>query len=61
MLATLGTAQQLDNAHVALVLAAIAVAVFWRTIIRVVLAVLVALLVIVLGFMAVGLMHAVHA
>lgn len=50
-----------DNAKVALVLIVIMVAAFWRTIIRLVLAVLVAVLLVAVGYGLIAFIAAVHA
>ena len=50
-----------DNAKVALVLIVIMVAAFWRTIIRLVLAVLVAVLLVAVGYGMIAFIAAVHA
>jgi hypothetical protein len=61
MLSTQGTAQDLEAARAALVIGAIVIAAFWRTIIRIVVAVLVALVMVLLGFGAIMLVHAMQA
>jgi len=57
---TQGTAEELDNAKVALVLVAIVIAVFWRTVLRLVLAVIAAVVVVLLGLGAFALIQAMH-
>lgn len=54
-------AADIPGVRVALVVAVVAIAVFWRAIIRIVLAVIVAILVVALGFGTVLLLQALHA
>jgi hypothetical protein len=61
MQVTHGTAEEIENAKVVLVLGVIAIAAFWRTLLRIALAIIAALMLVVLGFGALMIFQAMHA
>lgn len=60
MFATQGTVQQVENARVALALIAVGVVVFWRTVLRVLLAIIAIAVVVTVGAGALVLLQGVH-
>jgi hypothetical protein len=60
MQVTHGTAGDIANARVALVLIAIVIAVFWRTVLRILLAVIAAAVLLLVGFGAFVLLQTTH-
>jgi len=55
-----GTAQNIENVKVAVVLAAIVIAVFWRLVLRLVLAALAAVVLVALGYGVLAFIQAAH-
>jgi hypothetical protein len=57
---TQSTAQDIENAKAALVLTTIAIAVFWRTVLRMVVAIIAAGIIVLVGFGAFVILQAMH-
>ncbi len=60
MLAAQGTAQAVENARVALVLIAVGIVVFWRAVLRVLLAIIAVAVVVTVDAGALVLLHGMH-
>jgi hypothetical protein len=60
MFATQGTAQEIENARVALALIAVGLVVFWRVVLRVLLAIIAIAVVITVGAGAIVLLQGMH-
>lgn len=60
MFATSGTAQEVENARVALMLVAVGIVVFWRLVVRVLLAIIAVAVVVTVGAGALVLLQGLH-